>query len=97
MAKFEVVWLSEAVLEKDEIIDYIEDRNVLASLAISKHLQQQASQLSDFPFLGRKCRLPDSFELVVSRTPYILAYMVQGHPVQILHVFHERRDWPLKH
>jgi len=92
-----IVWLPEASEEKDDILDYIAERNVLAALAIDERIKQQVGQLVDFPFLGRKGRLADSFELVISRTPYIVAYQIQGGQVEILHVFHDRRNWPLEH
>lgn len=90
-----IVWLAEASAEKDEILDYIAEHSVLAALGIDQHIFDQVSQLSEFPFLGRKGRIPDTFELVISSTPYIVAYRIHGDHVQILHVFHEKRDWPL--
>lgn len=92
-----IVWLLEAVEEKDDILDYIAEHNVLAALAIDAHIEQQVGQLIEFPLLGRKGRIAESFELVISGTPYIVAYQIQGAQVQILHVFHERRNWPPNH
>lgn len=96
MRSFSIVWLPEAITEKDEILDYLAERNILAALALDEHIERQVGQLVEFPELGRKGRIADSFELVVSRTPYLVAYRINGDQVQILHVFHERRDWPLK-
>jgi toxin ParE1/3/4 len=92
-----IVWLPEASTEKDELLDYIAERNVLAALGVDDQMRRQVDQLVEFPFLGRKGRIPDTFELVISRTPYIVAYRLYKDEAQILHVFHERRDWPLKH
>ncbi|PRC93034.1 type II toxin-antitoxin system RelE/ParE family toxin [Solimicrobium silvestre] len=92
-----VVWLSEAIAEKDDILNYIAERNVLAALGIDTHIKQQVSQLIEFTLLGRKGRISGSFELVISSTPYLVAYQVQGDQVQILHVFHERRNCPPEH
>jgi plasmid stabilization system protein ParE len=89
-----IVWLPEAIAEKDDILDYIAEHNVLAALAVDAH---QVGQLVKFPFLGRKGRITDTFELVISRTPYLVAYQIQAAQVQILHVFHERRNWPPEH
>jgi hypothetical protein len=36
-------------------------------------MEQQVRQLIEFPFLGRKGRMTGSFELVISRTPYLVA------------------------
>ena len=93
----QIVWLYQASSEKDGLIDYIAEHNALAALGVDDHIRQQVSQLVDFPHLGRKGRIPDTFELVKSRTPYIVAYRLCQDEVQILHVFHKRRDWPLRH
>ncbi len=67
-----IVWLPEAIAEKkDDLLDYIAERNVLAALAIDAHIEQQVGQLVEFPFLGRKGRIANSFELVISSTPYL--------------------------
>jgi toxin ParE1/3/4 len=92
-----IVWLPEAIAEKDDILDYIAERNVLAALGVDAHIEQQIKQLLEFPLLGRKGRITGSFELVISRTPYLVAYQIEGGQVQILHVFHERRNWPPEH
>ncbi len=92
-----IVWLAEASEEKDDILNYIAERNVLAALGIDAHIKQQVGQLVEFPFLGRKGRIPDSLELVISRTPYLVAYQIHDTQIQILHVFHERRNWPPEH
>ena len=89
-----IVWLPEAIAEKDTILDYIADHNVVAALGVDAHMKQQIDQLTEFPLLGRKGRIAGSFELVISRTPYLVAYRVVEDQVQILHVFHERRSWP---
>lgn len=66
-----IVWLPEAIAEKDTILDYIADHNVLAALGADAHIKRQIDQLIEFPLLGRKGRITNSFELVISRTPYI--------------------------
>ena len=50
--------------------------------------------LTQFPFRGRAGRLPDSRELVVARTPYVVVYRVDGDEVVILRVRHGAQRWP---
>jgi toxin ParE1/3/4 len=92
-----IVWLPEARSERAELIDYIAERNVLAAFSVDDRISRQVDLLTAFPRLGRTGRIPGTFELVISQTPYILAYRLHGDELQILHVFHERRDWPPKH
>lgn len=96
MARCAIVWLPEAIAEEDNLIDHIAGHNILAALGVDQHIGQQVNQLADFPLLGRKGRIPGTFELVISSTPFIVANRLRGNEVQILHVFHSRRNWPLK-
>lgn len=89
-----IVWLESAQQDKDAALTYIAQYSVLAALGIDEQIEQQVSQLKQFPHLGRKGRLANTFELLITGTPYIAAYRVLGNTVQILHVFHTRRDWP---
>jgi toxin ParE1/3/4 len=50
--------------------------------------------LERFPALGRPGRVVGTRELVISGTPYIVAYRVRGDTVQLLLVFHASRKWP---
>jgi toxin ParE1/3/4 len=46
--------------------------------------------------LGRSGRLKGTRELVVPDTPYLIAYRVRGHAVEIFSIFHGARKWPKK-
>jgi toxin ParE1/3/4 len=53
-------------------------------------------QLSTLPKSGRPGRIPDTRELVLTGTPFILPYRIVGDAIQILRVFHGARRWPRK-
>ena len=91
-----IVWLPDASVEKDELLKYISEHNLLAAFGVDDHIRNQVAQLVEFPFLGRKGRISDTFELVISQTPYIVVYRIFEQEIQILHIFHSSRDWPLK-
>ena len=40
MCDFAVFWLSEAVQEKDEVVDYIGSHNLLAALAVDEAINR---------------------------------------------------------
>ena len=96
MPNFAIFWLPEAVREKDEIVDYIGSHNLRAALAIDAQIARQVGQLADFAYLGKKGRVDGTLELIVSGTPYVVSYRLYGSEVQILHLFHARRNWPPK-
>jgi toxin ParE1/3/4 len=93
MPPLNIVWLPPAVTDKDEILDYIAEHSPIAALGVDAQIEQQVSQLADYPFIGRKGRIENTYELLISRTPYLVAYQIRDNQIQILHVFHERRNW----
>jgi toxin ParE1/3/4 len=48
-----------------------------------------------FPFRGRAGEEPDTRELVVPRTAYIVVYRVRESVVEILRVIHGAQQWPV--
>ena len=44
--------------------------------------------------MGREGRVLDTRELLVSRTPYTIAYRVREQVVEIVGVIHQARQWP---
>ncbi|MES2130154.1 MAG: type II toxin-antitoxin system RelE/ParE family toxin [Pseudomonadota bacterium] len=94
MAEFLVVWLDEANDELDELLDFVAERSPQAALGIAEEISFQVGQLALFPHLGHRGRVAGTYELVVSHTPCVVVYRVAGGEVQILHMFHSRRDWP---
>ncbi len=43
--------------------------------------------------LGKAGRIHATRELVVTSTPFTLAYLPQADPVTILRIFHQMRQW----
>ncbi|TMK25285.1 MAG: type II toxin-antitoxin system RelE/ParE family toxin [Alphaproteobacteria bacterium] len=52
------------------------------------------ARLVEFPRLGREGRISGTRELIVSRTPYLVAYRIIGDTIHILRVLHGRQRWP---
>ena len=46
-----------------------------------------------FPELGRPGRRVGTRELLIGRTPYIVAYRLSGGTIEILRLLHERQQW----
>jgi plasmid stabilization system protein ParE len=44
--------------------------------------------------MGRPGRIPGTRELVISRTPYIAIYVVEGGVVRIVALHHSAQEWP---
>ncbi|MCP4679166.1 MAG: type II toxin-antitoxin system RelE/ParE family toxin [Deltaproteobacteria bacterium] len=85
----------EATADLDDIWSYIaEDNPEMATLFLSSILAE-CRLLSDSPYIGRE--RDDIQREGVRSIPfrnYIILYQVKKDSVEILHVFHGRRDYP---
>lgn len=87
-------WLPQALNDFDEIIDYIAEDNPVAAIEQGDEIENQVAGLLDNRHQGRLGRVKGTRELVIVRTPYIVAYRVKKEAIQILRVFHGARLWP---
>jgi addiction module RelE/StbE family toxin len=76
------------------IFDYIEADNPRAAAAIDDRIRTRVMGLAQFPQMGRPGRIEGTRELVISGTPYIAAYQIDGETVRILRVLHGAQQWP---
>jgi len=74
--------------------EYIAQDNPAAAAAVVTKIRESVSNLERHPSLGRVGRVPETRELVIPDTPYIVPYRVKGKWVEILRVFHASRRWP---
>ncbi len=79
---------------RNAIFDYIEEDSPQAAIAVDGRIQEQVENLARFPQGGRPGRVDGRRELVIGRTPYIVAYRIQGDGVRILRVLHGAQRWP---
>lgn len=89
-----IVWTPRAVLHLHGIETYIERDNPAAAHRVRKDIVRQVEALQEAPFLGRTGRVARTRELVIARTPYIVAYHVAGNEIRILAILHAAREWP---
>lgn len=76
----------------EDIIDYIALDKPKAAEGVFHTIAQAAERLTLFPELGQVGRLPNTRELTISGTPYMIAYQVAAETVTVLAVFHGARD-----
>jgi toxin ParE1/3/4 len=92
-----VRWTAPALRDLEALGDYIErDNSAAVAARIVTTILDQADNLAEFPHIGRAGRIPDTRELVVVDTPFIVPYRVRDAEVEILAVFHGARQWPEK-
>ncbi len=89
-----VIWFKKAIWDLESAKDYITQDNPLAAQQVVSRIKDAVLLLSEQPGIGRPGRVPNTKELVVDQTPYILPYRVRDNRIEILRVLHTARRWP---
>ncbi|WP_348273399.1 type II toxin-antitoxin system RelE/ParE family toxin [Halopseudomonas sp. SMJS2] len=89
----ELLWTLEAVRDREDIYDYIEEDNPLAALSLDDLISERTAALQDYPRMGRSGRVAGTFELIV-HSSYMVVYDIVETQVRILNVVHTARQWP---
>ncbi|HEX7788929.1 MAG TPA: type II toxin-antitoxin system RelE/ParE family toxin [Afipia sp.] len=87
-------WSPLAMDDRERIFDFIENDDPRAAMSVDERIAAQVLVLMRFPEGGRPGRIEGTRELVVRRTPYIVAYRVDKDCVRILRVLHSAQLWP---
>lgn len=90
----DLVWSVYALEDRIAIFDYIENDNPVAAVRVDTRIENQVEHLIEFPEMGRPGRIEGTRELVITRTPYIVAYTLANDSVTILRVLHGAQQWP---
>ena len=89
-----VDWTPSARSDLVEIFEHIQRDDPRAASGLLDRIDAAVSRLSEHPGLGRPGRVVSTRELIVPRTPYVVAYRVVGNDVQVLRVLHGAWTWP---
>ncbi len=89
-------WLRKALENIEQEAAYISRENPVAANEAVQRIYNSVALLADNPTLGHPGRIPDTRELVVPDTRYIIPYRVRPRlqQVEILRVFHVSRKPP---
>ena len=90
-----VEWTGEAELNALDIADHIAIDSPSAALAQIREIRTQVDLLAHHPNLGRLGRVPGTRELVIARTPYIVAYRIEDESVVVIRILHGAQQWKL--
>ena len=90
----QIVWTARALRDLASLREYISrERPATAERQIERILTA-IERLTAFPASGRPGRRAETRELVISRTPYLVAYRIRGELIELLAVLHGRQRWP---
>jgi toxin ParE1/3/4 len=89
------IWSPEAIDDLASLRAYIAEDSPAAAQRVVLHiLHDVEALLSEHPAMGRPGRVPETRELVIPDTPFVVPYRVQDRTIQVLRVFHTARRWP---
>lgn len=89
-----IVWLKSAVRDIDGIECYVEQDSPAGARRMEQRIKEAVALLGPHPHMGRPGRVPETRELVVAGTPYIVPYTVTRSEVIVLAVIHGAQKWP---
>ncbi|HXM23875.1 MAG TPA: type II toxin-antitoxin system RelE/ParE family toxin [Terriglobales bacterium] len=90
-----IEWTEQATQQLDQAHDYIALSNSKEVAAqITMHIASSVQQLASFPMSGRPGRVPGTRELVISNSPFVVAYRIDKEPIVILAIYHRAQQWP---
>jgi addiction module RelE/StbE family toxin len=87
-------WSIFAQADREAIFDYIEADSPQAAITVDDRIREQVESLMKFTEMGRPGRIDGTRELIIQRTPYIVAYRIVGKTIRILRVLHGAQMWP---
>lgn len=91
--KYKILWSDQAEKDRDSIVRFIAKDNLDAALAIDDLFTQSSCKLLNFPLLGHKGRIINTYELVI-HTHYILVYQLIQDRIEIVTILHSSRMFP---
>lgn len=89
-----IAWTVSAGRDMRALRRYIAEHDPKAAESTALQILDALERLTVYPASGRAGRKPDTRELVIPGSAYIVVYRVVGDRVQILRVLHGARQWP---
>ncbi|HLZ51054.1 MAG TPA: type II toxin-antitoxin system RelE/ParE family toxin [Candidatus Acidoferrum sp.] len=87
-------WTTPAREQFVRAFEYISEENRRAAARTADQIWESTQLLARHPLAGREGRVAGTRELVISGTPFIVAYRMEKKEVRILAVLHAAREWP---
>ncbi len=85
-----LVWLPTAIANRDAQLDYISQDSPQAAIEQGDQIERQINQLIKHPEIGRPGRKLGTYELVISRTPFIMVYRIKhkSKRIELIRILH---------
>jgi len=73
---------------------FIKKDTISAASRIIRRIFEAIDYLPEFPAIGRPGRVPNTRELVVTGTPFVVIYQLRQQTIFVLRILHAARKWP---
>ncbi|MBL8551110.1 MAG: type II toxin-antitoxin system RelE/ParE family toxin [Hyphomonadaceae bacterium] len=87
-----VRWSRRALADLARMNAYLADRNPAAARRVEARIRKRVNELQDFPLSCPRSGIGQTRQLVVTRTPHIVLYKVEGDLLSVDAVFHAAQD-----
>jgi toxin ParE1/3/4 len=87
-----IIWSETAIANLIEIHRYIERDQPAAARRMAQRILASVERLAEHSHLGRPGREPETRELIVPGTPYIVPYRIHRDRLAILAILHAAQD-----
>ena len=88
-------WSPESIHDLLALRAHIAEHDPVAAKRVALHILYCVEYLlSENSKLGAPGRVPNTRELVIPKTPYIVPFRVRGLRIEIARVYHSSRRWP---
>lgn len=88
-------WLPEAHRDRFDQLDHLAQDNPPAAADQDDEIERQIAMLVQHPKMGRPGRVKGTRELVISGTPFIAVYRLEGdRRIEVLCLLHGSQQWP---
>jgi toxin ParE1/3/4 len=90
-----LVWSTESAEDLAALRAFIAADSPSAAKRVVRRIAEMVETLPpQNPEIGRRGRAPGTRELVISQTPFLVAYRVHNETVEVLRVLHGAQRWP---
>lgn len=90
-----IEWTDRATRDLRAAFEYwAQERSLSAAGQMLDTIFSAVEMLERHPAAGRRGRVAGTRELVILRTPFLIAYRIQSERIQLLALLHGARKWP---
>lgn len=92
--RMRIQWTPRALQDLEDIFEYLSQEDPASALSVLDRIEKAISHLMLYPEIGRKGRIPETRELIISGIPFFAVYRIRKDAVHILALYHGAQLFP---